>query len=545
MTVRGAAVTVALAVFIVAGALLGLNVSQAQVEGANPASAIVIDVQTHCGGGPANWSCGTAATAFHEEAPETRWFRFNAQSGWAYEVLAFAGPVTELSVFDQNAASVLEFASGVLDASLEWQAPATGDYYLKLHSPVPLGFYVEAAVEVFGQGPETPSLPAPPTPTPTPTPAPIVRCPVTDPSGWFEPVQGVWQDDYTFDDKPGKRLDGPYLSTAEPHYYYRAELDMVQGRDTLLFGIKGSTDPNNDPKRKVIQLAGNTRGTIEVPVHFEFFLDGVRIHKDSTQSFPKLDAREGECGEPALFEAPLPVPNGIPTGESFKINTPNYTLRAKLVRDDGGDTGIEIAVKGQSVAVTGPETHFVPVLLQPQTSITKRYLEDQTKRMADEAEKFIPDYYPLPPGGLPTVAHNWQDMSYIDVALDDAWWAFMAQAWDATGLTRIQWRQNARKCCWRTSTISSRPRASLLEPKEWLWCSPERTSQCSSRRPIPAPLLKRPRSSLRSWVRRTWASPTSWPIPCRLTCGPPMEWRPNAVRRTTGPRPTLLMGSAL
>jgi hypothetical protein len=147
---------------------------------------------------------------------------------------------------------------------------------------------------------------------------------VTDISGWFEPVQGVWQDDYTFADKPGKQLTEK-KGTETP--LYEAELKMVQGRDTLLFGIRGSSDPDNDPKRFVIQLAGNTTGTIPVSVHFEFFLNGNRIYQDSQQFEILLDAAQGECGEQITpFEANLSVANGIPPSGTFTINTPAYVL---------------------------------------------------------------------------------------------------------------------------------------------------------------------------------------------------------------------------
>ena len=111
-----------------------------------------------------------------------------------------------------------------------------------------------------------------PTSTPVPTAAPPPnQCPVEDVSGWFEPVQGVWQDDYTFDDKTGKQLSprpGPGINR------FKAELPMVAGRETLLFGVRGSKDPNNDPRRVNITVQGEASGTKEVPVHVEIRLKG-------------------------------------------------------------------------------------------------------------------------------------------------------------------------------------------------------------------------------------------------------------------------------
>lgn len=56
---------------------------------------------------------------------------------------------------------------------------------------------------------------------------------VRDVEGWFEPSQGVWQDDYAF---------ANMLTPLGPTRY-RADLDMVKGRPTRLFDIIGFHRP--------------------------------------------------------------------------------------------------------------------------------------------------------------------------------------------------------------------------------------------------------------------------------------------------------------
>ena len=77
----------------------------------------------------------------------------------------------------------------------------------------------------------------------------------------------MWQDDYAFADQPGKQL------TRLSRTQYRAELNMVKGRPTRHFGIRGSTDPAKDPKRNRIVIKGKTTRTEDIDVQFRFTLE--------------------------------------------------------------------------------------------------------------------------------------------------------------------------------------------------------------------------------------------------------------------------------
>jgi len=339
-------------------------------------------------GAPDTEVCGGSAGEFfwasiESETPprDTNWYSFTAEEGWEYTISAFGfideGDVAQISLYDGGAVVATDDSSDASglpfpDAEIIWTAPKSGAFLVRFFQPLELAkVSLTGQIGIHGEAPQ-PVITTPPvtpepevTPTPTPTEVPIVQCPVTNISGWFEPVQGVWQDDYTFKDLDGKQLDGPFVGASYPEYYYEAELDMVAGRDTLLFGIRGSTDPLNDPKRWVIQIAGNTTGTIPVPVHFEFFLDGIQIERDPGLRTLMLDAPLGECGPVTPFEEKLDAVNGIPHSEPFKISAGDYILDAELRRGTSESTGIIVSVKGTSVEVPGLDILFAPMWLNP------------------------------------------------------------------------------------------------------------------------------------------------------------------------------------
>ena len=64
-TVRAAAAMVALVFILITGALLGLNVSQAQAQDGSPGNPIVVALSSLCGpGNPSNEECGAAPAEF-------------------------------------------------------------------------------------------------------------------------------------------------------------------------------------------------------------------------------------------------------------------------------------------------------------------------------------------------------------------------------------------------------------------------------------------------------------------------------------------------
>ncbi|MBQ10557.1 MAG: hypothetical protein CMJ45_03295, partial [Planctomyces sp.] len=457
-TVRIAATMAILAVVATSAILLGLNVIFAQDAGISPGNPITVTLSSPCGpGGPSDEACGSAPATFTNAPPEsevaaidTRWFRFTAKADWTYTISGFGytddGDVAQLSLFEQDGSTLLASddstdSTGLPfpDVEIVWKAPAAGNHLVKFFQPLSASKIssLVAQLGIHGKAPFIKPPTEPPTATPTltptltPTPVPIIQCPVSDIDGWFEPVQGVWQDDYTFPDKATRRLTKK-TGTVTP--LYTAELKMVQGRHTLLFGIRGTPDPLGDSKRLIIQISGKTSGNISVPVHFAFFLNGEKFSEASKGeiSLP-LDAPEGECGQSKPFQMNLIAAKGIPKDKAFTIDTPAYVLDSELRRDDAPtkDIGIRVTVEGLAVPRMGPRTHFVPVLLRPsspaEVQAYKGILEKDAAQLAAESALHIPDFYPLPPQGLPTMPQKMQDFSALIGQVDKEWESFLTR----------------------------------------------------------------------------------------------------------------------
>ena len=167
---RGGRRTGLLALWALAGfaillvALVTIGRAQAQQ---NPASAIFVSMSNPCvPGGYELYTCGYGNVVFESGELELAWFRFSGVAEWEYNIRGIAGPTTELYAYGSDASTLLASNAGTWDTTIEFSAPADGDIFLKLNSPLPPGFYVESTVEIGGYGPlESPT----PTNTPTPT----------------------------------------------------------------------------------------------------------------------------------------------------------------------------------------------------------------------------------------------------------------------------------------------------------------------------------------------------------------------------------------
>jgi hypothetical protein len=242
--------------------------------------------------------------------------------------------------------------------------------------------------------PEEEEFPPPGDPgdAPTPTPYGEELCPVGKVQGQFEPVQGVWQDDPTFPDKPGKQI--VKLSAVA----YRAELPMVTGRQSLLFGIQRAVG-GSEPRRDEIFIKGEASGSAMVPVKFRFTLK-----QAGSQSILYESAVVGEvplggdCGGVRPFEVSLDATRGIPPDTPFTIDADGeYILEAELVTGDGRPTGIKVAVLGRSVTTHAPKLAFrlVTMLRSGQEEPFHSQLVKRTKDLASDVSRAIPDYFPL------------------------------------------------------------------------------------------------------------------------------------------------------
>jgi hypothetical protein len=244
--------------------------------------------------------------------------------------------------------------------------------------------------------------------------------------GWFEPSQGVWQDDLSFDDKATKQLSRAVGSGI----VYQAELDMVQNKDSLLFGVHhyqyGNSGPVIVDSRDFIVLKGFSNCPVPKPVKFKFTLrEGGSERTIYTSPVVATIPLEGAAlPQYTPWEARLPVRNGVPMDGTFQFRQAGpYQLKAELQREDTGAlTGLFMTVDGRTVQTMGPIVHFVPVLLSPATASEEGGLQLLTEGAARDSSLKVPDIFPLPPGGLPTQVKVIRN--FTDLAIPDRWFEF-------------------------------------------------------------------------------------------------------------------------
>jgi len=301
--------------------------------------------------------------------------------------------------------------------------------------------------------PETTAAPSP-THEETPTPTPIASAPTPTPpasstrrapcatwvtDGWFEPMQGVWQDDEIFDDRPGKQL--VRVDTGDGRVHYRAELAMIMGRHTVIGGVHHYRKENGDKvtvnSRATVVLKGMSNCKEKYPVRFRFMKE--YVWKDGMIATSPLVGNiplEGEA-LPAYtaWEVSLPAPLGIPADVPFQFERGSiessgggkYILRAQLVRANNASTGLEMSVEGWALAAQAPKMVFVPVILsRPESTgdgiveqIGKDLLKD-ADRLASELTQYGPDMFPLAPGQLPTEVRS-RIRNFESLEIPDMW----------------------------------------------------------------------------------------------------------------------------
>ncbi len=256
--------------------------------------------------------------------------------------------------------------------------------------------------------PDTPGLAFDDTPgdDPRDTPAPTIYGEEIDPpwirvtDGWFEPTQGVWQDDDYFEDKPTKRLTNTGPAT------WKAELDMVANRQTVVFGIK----PDG---RNRIKMQGRTTYSRLAPVRFRLKLrsgsgDETIWTQDRAENHIRID---GPAGGEVDWAASLMVQNGLPLGfRTFKIPAGAYTLVMELIREDGSSTGLEVKVSGNSVNTSFPTVNFAPTMLSDPKNDSDRAAVNKARLFRGEAKELLERAFPLPLGSVTTVARPLQDL---------------------------------------------------------------------------------------------------------------------------------------
>jgi uncharacterized repeat protein (TIGR01451 family) len=235
-------------------------------------------------------------------------------------------------------------------------------------------------------------------------------CGVDDFKGAFEPSQGVWQDDYTFVDQPGKQL-----TRVSPRLYI-AQLAMVRDRHSLLFGLRGTDDSQRDK----IVFAGSANGS-NIGVRVRFMLDQGPRSRLLYVSELFAAPLGPQCGPTRAFQIELDASDGLPPSGAppFTFDrTEPYRIVAELIRADGSGTGLRVFVLG-TVEDTGRlRVHFVPGTFVPLTPEQKRALRDISDALADISERRLPDTMPVAPGAVIAPSHAVQDLTAIIARAD-------------------------------------------------------------------------------------------------------------------------------
>ncbi|MBI3959863.1 MAG: hypothetical protein HY328_13715 [Chloroflexi bacterium] len=280
-------------------------------------------------------------------------------------------------------------------------APTTGGQ--TFHIPLRYTLHVDASV-------------------PPPTPIPEEICSLTIQDGWMQPSQGVWQDDNVFPDRPTRQLVrlGP---TA-----FRAELPMVLGRPTLLFGILRPVGEAALDRRNTIEIRGISRGAVNVPVRFRFSVEEngeppreIYTSEVLSNTLPllgpcRVDSRPFTFRVDTTDGVPPPKSPDEPTAFTFNRIGP-YRLIAEVVRADRAPpndrTGIRVTVEGTVIETHAPVLQFHPILLSPASAEEQKALKEESDFQARGSQLVADDYFPLKPGTLVAVRHPVRDMSHI------------------------------------------------------------------------------------------------------------------------------------
>ena len=261
-------------------------------------------------------------------------------------------------------------------------------------------------------------------------------------TGAIQPVQGVYQDDTQFpfipehyNAKSEPTLSrNPQLEEIQPGLLH-AKLPMITGRDTVIMGaervrVKGSVELVGRHRTIVISGVSNCQKVISVRMRFRLQdTSGTRTLWESPVitaipiEGPKLD-------HDVYFQVSLLASDGVPPDETFKISgTEPYMITVDLVRMDNNlPLQLRGSVVGSTVRPEPPVVKFVPLILSnsPVDAAELRSYRAWVEDLRQASRKFIPDYYPLPPDGLPTFMGETLNLASLDPGLPE--WAHGAHS---------------------------------------------------------------------------------------------------------------------
>jgi hypothetical protein len=253
-----------------------------------------------------------------------------------------------------------------------------------------------------------------------------VACHFKPAGGWFQPVQGVYQDDPVFPrveyDLTGTPQKNPQLEKINVNLY-TARLPMIVGRYTVMMGVEKYMEKGEE------EFAGD-HDTISIRYYsdcqkpkklfFRFRLEDGGGEQTLWQSPEEKNVYivgpPYPNGEMKLREVTLVAKDGVPP-KSFRMTGNSYFLTADLVDSRKRPVGLAVYVGGPLVTTNPVKVQFVPVVM-PTTKGDIDPGSDYHAAVMDLAyasENYIPDYYPLDPDGLPTWTRSTLDLSSIDL----------------------------------------------------------------------------------------------------------------------------------
>jgi hypothetical protein len=279
---------------------------------------------------------------------------------------------------------------------------------------------VELSPSPAGVPKESPS-PTPPPPVAAPSPY-LYPCSYRLLEGAFEPSQGVWQDDYEFDDRgPNHENSGKQIVFDETARspMWDAQIPMVAGRDTLLFGLAKKrhvwefppiTQNPGDRDWITMKIETNCRKNKLVRLAFDLKQPGepdVAIGSSKEKfSIPLLPPD----GPMEIVYVRLYVHDGFPEDHRFTFKpVSTYVITGSLVgADDGSSTGLEMSVRGTVNTTSVPLLTFRPLILAKGNAAE---LERSAKKLAYWTSQMLGDYYPIVPLTVKTELKPTEDLA--------------------------------------------------------------------------------------------------------------------------------------
>jgi len=267
-------------------------------------------------------------------------------------------------------------------------------------------------------------------------------------NGYFEPTQGVWQDDAilpgtegsgiveAFSDLPDKQLEK--LGSLGGEIRYEAQLDMVRGRPTALFGIDHAVGNITTPADRFnIVFEGTTDCTVAEPTRVRFTLvQGGSVRRLATSSVLKSVKLSGPAGATSTFKVRLPVRGGFPERAFTFGSEGDYLISGELIAG-GNETGLKVDVAGEVVRTSTVKTMFAPIAINDRSAAAKSALSKKTLKMAIESYRHVPDMFPLPPRGFKVAAAPVEDISSYVAAARQEWVDWLRQLADFTTNERL------------------------------------------------------------------------------------------------------------